>query len=136
MHAVLATCPDAIETGRRLDAELRQGKSRGTLHGIPVLVKDNIDTAGDEGTTAGSLALAMTRPTNDAVVVQRLRSAGAIATRESNLSEWANFRELTPPAAGVPSAVSAATLTRWTARREALARDRVPVWLPDWPRSQ
>ena len=65
---------------------------RGTLHGIPVLVKDNIDTTGDEGTTAGSLALAMTRPTRDAVVVQRLRSAGAIVIAKSNLSEWANFR--------------------------------------------
>ena len=81
-----------METGRKLDAELRLGKSRGALHGIPVLVKDNIDTAGDEGTTAGSLALAMTRPTTDAVVVQRLRSAGAIVIAKSNLSEWANFR--------------------------------------------
>ena len=78
---------------RQLDAERRQGRVRGPLHGIPALVKDNIDTAGSEGTTAGSLALAMTRPTTDAVVVQRLRAAGVIVIAKSNLSEWANFRD-------------------------------------------
>ena len=92
LHAVLATCPDGIETARRLDAERRQGKIRGPLHGVAALVKDNIDTAGGEGTTAGSLALAMTRPTKDAVVVHRLRAAGVIVIAKSNLSEWANFR--------------------------------------------
>ena len=92
LHAVLATCPDGMETAHKLDAERRQGKVRGALHGIPVLVKDNIDTAGGEGTTAGSLALAMTRPIKDAVVVQRLRAAGAIVIAKANLSEWANFR--------------------------------------------
>ena len=92
LHAVLATCPDGIETAHRLDAERRQGKIRGPLHGVAALVKDNIDTAGGEGTTAGSLALAMTRPTKDAVVVPRMREAGVIVIAKSNLSEWANFR--------------------------------------------
>jgi amidase len=92
LRSVLALCPDALEVAHRMDQERRQGVVRGPLHGIPVLVKDNIDTAGSEGTTAGSLALAMTKPTSDAVVVQRLRKAGAIIIGKSNLSEWANFR--------------------------------------------
>ena len=92
LRAVLAVCPDAIEIASRLDTERAQGKTRGPLHGIPVLVKDNIDTTGSEGTTAGSLALRATRPKADAVVVQRLRTAGAIVIGKSNLSEWANFR--------------------------------------------
>ena len=93
LHAVLATCPEGLEAAQQLDAERRQGRVRGPLHGIPALVKDNIDTAGSEGTTAGSMALAMTRPTKDAVVVQRLRAAGVIVIAKSNLSEWANFRD-------------------------------------------
>ena len=93
LHAVLATCPEEIEAARRLDAERRQGRIRGPLHGIAVLVKDNIDTAGSEGTTAGSLALTLTRPTSDATVVQRLRAAGVIVIAKANLSEWANFRD-------------------------------------------
>ncbi|MGA3214506.1 MAG: amidase [Acidimicrobiales bacterium] len=92
LHAVLAVCPDAIETARALDTERARGQLRGPLHGIPVLVKDNIDTAGEEGTTAGSLALTMTKPPADAVVVQRLRVAGAVVVGKANLSEWANFR--------------------------------------------
>jgi len=92
LRAVLAVCPDAIEIAQGLDAERTRGKTRGPLHGIPVLVKDNIDTAGSEGTTAGSLALGATRPNSDAVVVRRLRNAGAIVIGKANLSEWANFR--------------------------------------------
>ncbi len=92
LRSVLATCPDALETAQQMDQARRRGEIRGPLHGVPALVKDNIDTAGSEGTTAGSLALAMTRPSRDAVVVQRLRAAGAIVIGKSNLSEWANFR--------------------------------------------
>src|SRR5271165_1724048 len=92
LHAVLALCADAPEIAERMDDERRQGKVRGPLHGVPTLVKDNIDTCGPEGTTAGSLALAMTRPVIDAVVAQRLRAAGAIVIGKANLSEWANFR--------------------------------------------
>ncbi|MGO9961879.1 MAG: amidase [Acidimicrobiales bacterium] len=93
LHAVVATCPDAIDTARILDAERRQGRVRGPLHGVPALVKDNIDTAGAEGTTAGSLALAMSRPRHDATIVERLREAGVIVIGKANLSEWANFRD-------------------------------------------
>jgi hypothetical protein len=102
LHAVLATCPDGMETAHKLDAERRQGKVRGALHGIPVLVKDNIDTAGVEGTTAGSLALAMTRPIKDAVVVQRLRAAGAIVIAKANLERLERHRWPVPqpPCAG------------------------------------
>jgi amidase len=92
LRSVIAVCPDAVATAESLDAERARGQLRGPLHGIPVLVKDNIDTTGSEGTTAGSLALAMSRPLADAVVVQRLRAAGAIIIAKSNLSEWANFR--------------------------------------------
>ncbi len=92
LRAVLALCPDGTEIARRMDDERRQGKVRGPLHGVPVLVKDNVDTSGPEGTTAGSLALAMTRPVSDAIVVQRLRAAGAVVIGKTNLSEWANFR--------------------------------------------
>ena len=81
-----------LETAASLDAERARGQLRGPLHGIPVLVKDNIDTSGPEGTTAGSLALALTRPVTDAVVVSRLRKAGAVVIAKTNLSEWANFR--------------------------------------------
>lgn len=93
LHAVVVTCPDGVETARMLDAERRQGRLRGPLHGVPALVKDNIDTAGAEGTTAGSMALAMSRPRTDATVVKRLRKAGVIVIGKANLSEWANFRD-------------------------------------------
>ncbi|MGD0441279.1 MAG: amidase [Acidimicrobiales bacterium] len=93
LHAIIATCPDGIETALRLDSERRQGRIRGPLHGIAAFVKDNIDTAGTEGTTAGSLALAMSRPVTDATVVRRLREAGVIIIAKTNLSEWANFRD-------------------------------------------
>ena len=92
LRVVLALCPDALETAETLDQERARGRLRGELHGIPVLVKDNVDTAGTEGTTAGSLALTMSRPLVDAVVVRRLRAAGAIVLAKANLSEWANFR--------------------------------------------
>ena len=94
MHAVIALCPDAIDKAEALDAQRARGELRGRLHGIPVLVKDNIDTAGGEGTTAGSLALSLTRPLVDATVVQRLRAAGLIVLAKTNLSEWANFRSI------------------------------------------
>jgi amidase len=85
LHSVIAVCPDAIEAASAMDAERARGEIRGPLHGMPVLVKDNIDTAGEEGTTAGSLALAVTRPVTDAIVVKRLRAAGLIVIAKSNL---------------------------------------------------
>jgi amidase len=91
-RAVLETNPDALDIATALDAERTAGRVRGPLHGIPVLVKDNIDTADRMHTTAGSQALADDRPTRDAFIVERLRAAGAIVLGKTNLSEWANFR--------------------------------------------
>ena len=94
IRAVIAPCEDAPDHAERLDQERDRGSVRGPLHGIPVLVKDNVDTAGTEGTTAGSLALAASlgRPVRDAAVVESLRKAGAIVLSKANMSEWANFR--------------------------------------------
>jgi len=92
LHALIALSPTAVDEAARLDEERRAGRIRGPLHGIPVLVKDNIDTAGSMGTTAGSLALTAAPPTRDAPLVERLRAAGAIVAGKANLSEWANIR--------------------------------------------
>jgi amidase len=89
---VLEVNLDALETADRLDAERRSGRTRGPLHGIPILIKDNIATTDRMMTTAGSLALAGAKPPRDAFVVQRLREAGAVILGKTNLSEWANFR--------------------------------------------
>ena len=92
LRHVLETNPDASAIAATLDAERRNGRTRGPLHGIPVLVKDNIDTADRMTTTAGSLALEGSHAARDAFVVERLRAAGAIVLGKTNLSEWANFR--------------------------------------------
>jgi amidase len=91
LHAVIATDPAALDAADRLDAELAGGKRRGPLHGIPILVKDNIAATGMDA-TAGSLAMAGARPLRDAFVVERLRAAGAVILGKTNLSEWSNFR--------------------------------------------
>jgi amidase len=90
-HAIIATNPAALALAKSLDAERAAGKVRGPLHGIPVIIKDNIDVAGMV-TTAGSLALKENLRVASAPVVQRLQDAGAIVLAKSNLSEWANFR--------------------------------------------
>jgi amidase len=92
LHSVLAINPRAADDARRLDAERAQGRVRGPLHGIPVLVKDNIETADPLPTTAGSLALEANLTGRDAPIVARLREAGAIVLGKTNLSEWANIR--------------------------------------------
>ncbi len=92
LHSVIETNPDALDIADRLDAERRGGRVRGPLHGIPVLIKDNIATADRMMTTAGSLALAGVKPPKDAFIVSRLREAGAVILGKTNLSEWANFR--------------------------------------------
>src|SRR6185436_11557792 len=84
--------PDALTIADRLDGERKSGRVRGPLHGIPVLLKDNIATADRMMTTAGSLALAGVTPPSDAFIVRQLREAGAIIIGKTNLSEWANFR--------------------------------------------
>jgi amidase len=92
LHSVLELNPDARTIADRLDAERQSGRTRGPLHGIPILVKDNIATADRMMTTAGSLALAGATPPKDAFIVSRLREAGAVILGKTNLSEWANFR--------------------------------------------
>jgi amidase len=92
LHAVIEVNPDALAIADALDAERKAKGPRGLLHGIPILIKDNIDTADRMLTTAGSLALEGTRPPADAFIVTRLRAAGAVILGKTNLSEWANFR--------------------------------------------
>src|SRR5262249_21023364 len=92
LNAVIELNPDAMAIAESLDAERKAGKVRGPLHGIPILIKDNIDTADRMHTTAGSLALADSIAPRDAGVVARLRAAGAVILGKTNLSEWANFR--------------------------------------------
>jgi amidase len=92
LNSVIETNPDALPIAESLDRERKAGRVRGPLHGVPVLIKDNIDTADRMMTTAGSLALVGARPQRDAFIVQRLREAGAVIIGKTNLSEWANFR--------------------------------------------
>lgn len=92
LNAIIEINPDAQRIARALDAEWQQSGPRGPLHGIPVVLKANIDTADQMVTSAGSLALAGHVPTEDAFIVRRLRDAGAVILGKTNLSEWANFR--------------------------------------------
>jgi amidase len=117
LRSVIETNPDALSIADALDAERRAGKLRGPLHGIPVLIKDNIGTRDRMQTTAGSLALEGARPARDAFVAARLRQAGAVLLGKTNLSEWANFR-------------STRSSSGWSARggqcRNPYALDRSP----------
>ncbi|MEW6758552.1 MAG: amidase [Acidobacteriota bacterium] len=117
LRAVLEVNPDALAIARGLDRERAEKGPRGPLHGIPVLIKDNIDSADGMLTTAGSLALTDSRPSRDAYVVGRLRRAGAVLLGKTNLSEWANFR-------------STRSTSGWSARggqtRNPYALDRNP----------
>ncbi len=92
LNAVLSLNPNALADARALDQERAQGHVRGPLHGVPILIKDNIETLDPIATTAGSLALAQNVTNRDAPVVARLRAAGAIILGKTNLSEWANIR--------------------------------------------
>ena len=118
LRSVVEIDPDVAANADRLQRELRDGRDRGTLHGIPILVKDNIATADRMETTAGSLALVGRRPPADAALVARLRDAGALLLGKSNLSEWANFR-------------STRSSSGWSARggqcRNPYATDRSPA---------
>jgi amidase len=117
LGSVLQTNPDAVEIADALDAERDSTGPRGPMHGIPVLVKDNVDTADRMRTTAGSFALGEVSPSRDAFVVRRLREAGAVILGKANLSEWANFR-------------STRSSSGWSARggqcRNPYALDRSP----------
>jgi amidase len=92
LNAVIELNPDALDMANELDKERAAGKVRGPLHGIPVLIKDNIDTKDKIATTAGSIALADNYTKKDAFIINKLREAGAVILGKTNLSEWANFR--------------------------------------------
>jgi amidase len=92
VNAIIELNPDALEIADALDQERKAKGPRGPLHGIPVLIKDNIDTADKMMTTAGSLALVGSKPQKDSFVAQKLRAAGAVILGKTNLSEWANIR--------------------------------------------
>ncbi|MFP1132509.1 amidase [Asticcacaulis sp. W401b] len=117
LNAVIALNPDALAEARALDAERKAGKVRGPLHGIPVLIKDNVETRDAMPTTAGSLALKDNVTERDAPVVARLRAAGAVILGKTNLSEWANIRS-TRSMSGW-SAVGGLTGNAYDARRSA-----------------
>ncbi len=117
LRSVIETNPEAVAIAEALDAERRAKGPRGPLHGIPVLLKDNIDTADRTTTTAGSLALEGSIPGRDSGVAARLREAGAVLLGKANMSEWANFR-------------STRSVSGWSARggqcRNPYALDRNP----------
>jgi amidase len=92
LRSIIETNPDALALADELDADRRAGNVRGPLHGIPVAIKDNIDTADRMTTTAGSLALEGSIPSRDSFLAERLRAAGAIILAKANMSEWAYFR--------------------------------------------
>src|SRR5690606_41026902 len=93
LRSVIELNPDALVIADEMDRERKQGKIRGPMHGIPVLIKDNIDTADKMMTTAGSIALEGHRAAKDAFIVERLRKEGAGILGKTNLSEWANLRQ-------------------------------------------
>src|SRR5215211_2058617 len=92
INSVIELNPDALEIADTLDSERKAGRTRGALHGVPILLKDNIDTADRMQTTAGSLALEGHIAAKDAFIVKQLRKSGALILGKTNLSEWANFR--------------------------------------------
>lgn len=92
LNSVIELNPDAFAIADKLDAERKAGRTRGALHGIPILIKDNIDTHDRMQTTSGSLALEGNHAARDAFLVKQLRRAGALILGKTNLSEWANFR--------------------------------------------
>ncbi|MCF6312486.1 MAG: amidase [Verrucomicrobiales bacterium] len=94
LKSVIEVNPEALQIADELDAERAAGKVRGALHGVPVMIKDNIGSADQMQTTAGSLALAGSKTKRDSQVVQKLRQAGAVILGKTNLSEWANFRSV------------------------------------------
>ncbi len=92
LNSVIEINPDAISIAKKMDDERKDGKVRGPLHGIPVMIKDNIDTADKMMTTAGALAMKGNIASKDAFIIKKLREAGAVILGKTNLSEWANFR--------------------------------------------
>jgi amidase len=95
LNSIIEINPDAIQIAEELDREIAAGKSRGPMHGVPVILKDNIDTHDRMPTTAGATVLRNSFPKTDSYVAKKLREAGAVIIGKSNLSEWANFRAMT-----------------------------------------
>jgi amidase len=91
LNSIITVNPDALQIAEELEAERKEGKIRGPLHGIPVIIKDNIDTHDKMPNTAGSIILKDSYPDQDAYMVKKLRDAGAVIIAKANLSEWANF---------------------------------------------
>lgn len=131
LRSVIEINPQAGEIADQLDDERRAGNVRGQLHGVPVLIKDNIDTADQMTTTAGSLALEGSIPSQDSFVAGRLREAGALILGKANLSEWATFGPTIRPAVGAVAAANASIPMRWTATHAA----RAPVRARPYPRA-
>ncbi len=117
LNTMIELNPDAMETAMERDAEARDGVARGPLHGLAMAVKDNIDTADAMLTTAGSLALTETRPSQDAALVARLRDAGLVVLGKANMSEWANMRS--PHSSSGWSARGGLTRNPWDPMRSA-----------------
>ena len=92
INSIIQVNPEAIQIAEELDKEMSEGKLRGPLHGIPIVLKDNIDTHDGMATTAGSRALMNSYPLKDSYISKLLRDAGAVIIGKANLSEWANFR--------------------------------------------
>src|SRR5258708_6467037 len=117
LRAVIETNPRALDLAAGLDAERKSRGSRGPLHGVPILIKDNVETSDHMMSTAGSLAMEGWYAPKDAPLVERLRAAGAVILGKANLSEWANFR-------------STHSLSGWSGRggqcRNPYATDRTP----------
>ncbi len=91
LNAIIEVNPDAIAIAKTLDEEMKAGNSRGPMHGIPVILKDNVDTHDKMSTTAGARAMAGSKPLRDSWIAQKLRESGAVILGKANLSEWANF---------------------------------------------
>jgi len=125
LSSVIEINPDALSIARSLDEEWKTSGPRGPLHGIPVILKANIDTADQMYTSAGSLALAEHVPAEDAFVVQRLRDAGAVILGKGNLSEWANFRS-TKSSSGW-SSVGGQTLNPYNTKRSPCGSSSGPA---------
>ena len=92
LNSIIIVNPDALSIAEELDKELKNGNSRGPMHGVPVILKDNIDTHDGMPTTAGATVLRNSYPDNDSFIAKKLREAGAVILAKANLSEWANFR--------------------------------------------
>jgi len=93
LNSIIQINPDALKIAEELDKEMAEGIFRGPMHGVPIILKDNIDTHDDMATTAGSRALADSYALQDSFIVKKLREAGAVILAKANLSEWANFRD-------------------------------------------